>query len=41
MDEVRCLHALEKAELTNVFGCLNILEENEPFFEKNFNKEKK
>ena len=40
MDEVRCLHALEKAELTTVFGCLNILEKNEPFFEKNFNKEK-
>ena len=53
MDEVRCLHALEKAELTPVFGCLNILVDkkeklyfipnfciNEPFFEKNFNKEK-
>ena len=25
MDKVRCLHALEKVELTPVFGCLNIL----------------
>ena len=38
MDEVRCLHALEKAELTPVFGRLNILvdKKNKLYFIPNF-----